>query len=158
MICNTKKYIGYLGKTTEGRRHDYKMFKTEIPPSKKEKIKYFFLSKEKHPFINYEVWVDLGFLGIEKDYQGDIKAIVIPEKKPRKSKKNPNPQLTERQKADNRAKSRIRVKVENSICGAKRFGIVTQVFRNKDEILNDSAMEIVCGLWNLHLKLKDGFT
>ena len=126
------------------------MLKKEIPPKKNK-------NEIKHPFSNYELLVDLGFLGIEKDYKGDIEAIVIPEKKPRKSKQNPNPELTEKQKANNKSKSQIRVKVENSICGVKRFGVVTQTFRNKSEKFNDAVMEVACGLWNLHLKIKDDY-
>ena len=148
MICDESKKIGYLGPTTIGKNHDYGMLKKEIPPDKK---------KIKHPFSNYELLVDLGFLGIEKDYDGNIKSIVIPEKKPKKSKNNPNPKLTAEQKANNKTKSQIRIKVENSICGVKRFGVLTQTFRNKSEALNDAAMEIACGIWNLHLKLKSDF-
>ena len=117
------------------------MFKKELPATKTD-------------FNNYELWVDLGFLGIETDYKGNIKTIVIPEKKPRKSKKNPNPELTEKQKENNKAKSQIRIKVENAIGGAKRFGAVTQVFRNKKEEFNDAVMELACGIWNFHLDFK----
>ena len=122
------------------------MFKKELPPNQKVKTD--------HLFKDYELWVDLGFLGIETDYQGNIKSIVIPEKKPRKSKKDPKPQLTEEQKQSNKAKSQIRIKVENAIGGAKRFGAVTQVFRNKKEYFNDAVMEVACGLWNFHLDFK----
>ena len=146
VISNENKKIGYLGPTVSGKNHDYGMFKKELPPNKKAKSEHF--------LKNYELWVDLGFLGIETDYEGNIKAIVIPEKKPRKSKKNPKPALTEEQKERNKTKSRIRVKVENAIGGAKRFGAVVQVFRNKKEDFNDTVMEIACGLWNFHLDFK----
>jgi hypothetical protein len=126
------------------------MLKKEIPSNKKK-------DQIKHPFSDYELLVDLGFLGIEKDYDGNMKSIVIPEKRPRKSKKNPKPELTAEQKANNKAKSQIRIKVENSICGVKRFGILTQTFRNKSEVLNDTVIEVACGIWNLHLKLKGDF-
>lgn len=122
------------------------MFKKEIPPDKK--------GQADHLFKDYELLVDLGFLGIETDYQGNIKAIIIPEKKPRKSKKNPKPELTEKQKENNKVKSQIRIKVENAIGGVKRLGAVTQVFRNKKEDFNDAVMEIACGLWNFHLDFK----
>ena len=76
----------------------------------------------------------------------------------KKSKKNPNPQLTEEKKENNKSKSRIRIKVENAIGGVKRFGAVTQIFRNKKEEFNDSTMEVACGIWNLHLMLKANST
>lgn len=135
-----------MGPTVAGKTHDYGMFKKELPPNKKVKTD--------HLFKNYELWVDLGFLGIETDYEGNIKTIVIPEKKPRKSKKNPKPELTEKQQAKNKVKSQFRIKVENAIGGAKRFGAVAQVFRNKKEDFNDAVMEIACGLWNFHLDFK----
>jgi hypothetical protein len=122
------------------------MFKKELPPTPK-------LNTD-HLFKDYELWVDLGFLGIETDYQGNVKAVVIPEKKPRKSKKNPQPSLTPKQKKRNKVKSRFRVKVENAIGGAKRLGAITQVFRNKKEKFNDAVMEVACGLWNFHLDFK----
>ena len=125
------------------------MFKKELPPNKQVNAEHF--------FKNYELWVDLGFLGIETDYEGNIKTIVIPEKKPRKSKKNPKPELTEKQKAENKVKSQFRIKVENAIGGAKRFGAVSQIFRNKKEDFNDAVMEIACGLWNFHLDFKSDF-
>jgi len=56
--------------------------------------------------------------------------------------------------SENKIKSRIRVKVENAIGRAKRFGAVVQVFRNKKEDFNDAVMEIACGLWNFHLDFK----
>jgi len=143
IIANKDLYIGYLGPTVEGSRHDYRMFKEEFPPKLN--------NREIHPFILYKILVDLGYLGIEKDYAKCIDNIIIPDKKPRKSKKNPNPELTSKQKKENREKSQIRVRVENAICGSKRLGIVSQVFRNKSLEFNDLVMEISCSLWNFHL-------
>jgi len=123
------------------------MLKEEFPPELN--------SKGSHPFIIYKVLLDLGYLGIEKDYKNSIKEILIPDKKPRISKKNPKPELTKEQKEKNRSKSRIRVKIENAICGTKRMGIVSQVFRNKNLKLNDLVMEISCSLWSFYLKFKN---
>ena len=55
------------------------MLKQELPP-------------ELDWFTDINVRVDLGYLGIQADYRGD--QIEIPVKKPRKSKKNPNPHLS----------------------------------------------------------------
>jgi hypothetical protein len=41
-----------------------------------------------------EVWVDLGYQGIQSDYQGAM--IEIPHKKPRKSQANPAPEFRSR--------------------------------------------------------------
>ena len=66
--------------------------------------------------------MDLWFLWIVTDYGDQIKEIIIPEKKPRTSKENPEPKLTEEQKERNKNKSQLRVKVENAISWCKRFG------------------------------------
>src|ERR1041384_5849136 len=85
------KLIVFLGRTFSGHNHDYIMLKQELPPA----LDWF---------TDINVRVDLGYLGIQSDYRGD--QIDIPTKKPRKSKKNPNPQLSEEQRAANTALSR----------------------------------------------------
>ena len=74
------KFIVFLGRTFSGHNHDYLMLKQEFPP-------------EFDWFTDINVRVDLGYLGIQSDYKGD--QIDIPTRKPRKSKKNPNPQLND---------------------------------------------------------------
>lgn len=118
------------------------MFKEEFPPEKLKKM---------NPFELFKVLVDLGYIGIVKDYENLIKEIEIPHKKPRKSKKNPDPKLTKEQKEENKKISSIRIKVENAIGGSKRMGAVSQIFRNKAPEFNDLVMEIACSLWNYHL-------
>jgi len=65
------KFIVFLGRTFSGHNHDYLMLKQEFPP-------------ELDWFIDINVRVDLGYLGMQSDYKGD--RIDIPTKKPRKSK------------------------------------------------------------------------
>ena len=78
-----EKLIVFPGRTFSGHNHDYSMLKQEFPP-------------ELDWFADLHVRVDLGYLGIPADYRSD--RIEIPTKKPRKSKKNPNPQLSDAQK------------------------------------------------------------
>ena len=78
----------------------------------------------------------------------------IPFKKPYKTEKNPDPQLTPEQKEHNKSVSKIRVKVENAIAGIKRYYILVQKFRNKSTLLWDKAIFLAAGLWNL----KKGFS
>jgi DDE superfamily endonuclease len=92
------------------------MLKQEFPP-------------ELDWFTDINVRVDLGYLGIQADYKGD--RIEIPTKKPRKSKKNLNPQLSDEQKATNRALSQVRIFIEHAIGGMKRYNILVHVFRNR---------------------------
>ena len=100
-------------------------------------------------FIDLKVRVDLGYLGIKSDYRGD--QIDIPTKKPRKSQKNPNPQLSEEQRAANTAVSRIRIFIEHAIGGMKRYNILVYCFRNRKADFEDDAIGVCAGLWNFVL-------
>ena len=130
------KFIVFLGRTFSGHNHDYSMLKQELPP-------YF------DWFTDLNVLVDLGYLGIQSDYRGD--QIEVPHKKPRKSKKNLSPQLSEEQKAMNKALSQIRIFVEHAIGGMKRYNILVHRFRNHKENFEDDVIGICAGLWNLVL-------
>ena len=130
------KFIVFLGRTFSGHNHDYSMLKQELPP-------------ELDWFIDINVWVDLGYLGIQSDYRGE--QIEVPNKKPRKSKKNPNPELSDEQKVANRALSQVRIFIEHAIGGMKRYNILVHVFRNRKADFEDDAVGICAGLWNLVL-------
>jgi hypothetical protein len=83
-MSTLSKYILFVGRTSTGRDRDYTMLKQELPP-------------DEPWFDGLQVLVALGYLGMPKGYDSDN--ISLPFKKPRKSKKNPNPQLTDDQKA-----------------------------------------------------------
>lgn len=100
-------------------------------------------------FSDLEVWVDLGYQGMQSDYAGDL--LEIPHKKPRKSKKNPHPELTAEQRAENQAVSHVRIFIEHAIGGMKRFNILVQRFRNRKDNFEDDSVGICAGLWNLTL-------
>src|SRR6266487_5136172 len=100
------KLIVFLGRTFSGHNHDYTMLKQEFPP-------------EVDWFTDLHVRVDLGYLGIKSDYHGD--QIDIPTKKPRKSQKNPNPQLSDEQRAAKTALSRVRIFIEHAIGGMNAY-------------------------------------
>jgi DDE superfamily endonuclease len=91
----------------------------------------------------------LGYLGIQADYRGD--QIEIPVKKPRKSKKNPNPQLSAVQKAANTALSQVRIFVEHAIGGMKRYNILVHGFRNHKAHFEGDVIGVCAGLWNFVL-------
>jgi hypothetical protein len=61
-------------------------------------------------------------------------------------------ELTDDAKAWNRIVSGFRVLVEHAIGGVKRFGIVSDKFRNRKDGFDDKVMVISCGLWIYHLK------
>lgn len=135
-MSSVEKVILFLGSTFTGRNHDYNMLKQEFPPG--------------HDwFDDLNVLVDLAYLGMSKDYCGEN--ILLPHKKPRKSKKNPVTHLTDEQKAENRALSSIRIFVENAIGGIKRYNILVHRFRNHKPNFDDDVIGICAGLWNFSL-------
>src|SRR5438093_10002253 len=130
------KLIVFLGRTFSGHNHDYTMLKQELPP-------------EVDGCTDLKVRVDLGYLGIKSDYRGD--RIDIPTKKPRKSQKNPNPQLSDAQKAANKILSQVRIFIEHAIGGMKRYNILVHGFRNRKADFEDDAIGVCAGLWNFVL-------
>ncbi len=136
MISTVEKVTLFLGCTFTGKNHDYGMLKEEFSP-------------EEEWFTNFQVWVDLGYMGIAKDYCGEN--IFIPHKKPRKSKKKPVIELTNAQKIENRALSKVRIFVENAIGGIKRYNILVHRFRNHKTNFDDDVIGICAGLWNFSI-------
>ena len=57
MISTVEKVILFLGHTFTGKNHDYGMLKKEFLP-------------EEDWFTDFQVWVDLGYMGIAKDGVG----------------------------------------------------------------------------------------
>ena len=74
--------------------------------------------------------------------------IIQPKKKPR------GRELTEAEKENNRAISKIRVRIEHVIGGVKRYRIVKDKLRNWKENFRDQVMETCCGLHNFRLNFR----
>lgn len=127
----------FLGSTHEGSVHDFSMLKTDCP---KEQV------IDNELFINSILWADLGYQGILKLYES--LRIEIPHKRPRKTKKNPEPELTKEQKEYNSYVSATRIKVENSIGGIKISKIVSDRFRGRKEGWEDDVMIAATALYN----------
>jgi DDE superfamily endonuclease len=137
VISEPGKKILFLSDTVPGSIHDYALCKIEFPP-------------DQPWFKKVEIEVDLGFQGIVTDYPYAC-AIRIPYKKPRKSKNNPNPVLTERQKKHNRTLAITRVAVEHAIGGMKSFHSLVHRARNHLMPLLDTFIHLGAGLWNFKL-------
>jgi len=136
IISTVTKWIIFVGKTFSGHEHDLAILKTELSPE--------------HPwFETIHALLDLGYQGVVDAYQTDN--MKIPHKKPRKSKKRPQTQLTDAQKAENQALSRVRIFVENAIAGIKRFNILVHAFRSRKANMKDDAIALCAALWNLLL-------
>ena len=131
MLGDTKKRIRFLSEAYCGSVHDYAILKTEMPPD------------NRIWFDTHHLHVDLGFLGIVKDYPAA--QISIPFKK---SKNNP---LTNCQKNANKQKSSIRVRIEHSIGGFKRYRFLSDRLRCRDIDLYNLVAGVCAGLWNFCL-------
>lgn len=122
-----RKRVLVLSKAREGRLHDKKFHdQDDIAGSVPDEI---------------PIELDLGFLGVDKQYDH----IHIPHKKPRGG------DLSQEQKADNRALSQSRVVCENAFSGVKRYGAVSGIYRNRIEDFDDHLMLTSAGLWNFYL-------
>ena len=86
---------------------------------------------------------------MQSDSQGD--RIAIPTRKPRQSKKPPNPPWSEEQTAAKTAWSRGRIFIEHALGGMKRSNILVHTFRHRLEHCEDDVIGIGAGLWNLVL-------
>lgn len=130
-MTTKKKRIKYLSEAYCGADHDYAVLKSELPP------------EDRLWFDEHYLHVDLGFLGINKDYK--IERISIP------FKKSKNKELSEEQKIQNRQKSSIRVKVEHSIGGFKRYRFLSDRLRCRNIQLYNLVAGVCAGLWNFCL-------
>lgn len=92
------------------------------------------------------LWKDTGFQG----YEPPNTCCFQPKKKP------PKGELTDDEKATNRRYSRVRVRVEHAIGGAKVFHIARDVFRNRRDNYVDVVFETACGLhnWRIRSRMK----
>lgn len=129
-MANTQRRILFLSYAYYGCCHDYRMLKEEFDP------------EQGSWFDEHECLVDLGFLGMAKDYH---EAIQIPHKR------KPKQELSEEHKAINRAISKIRIRIEHSIGGMKRFRILADRLRMRSVIRYNQVAGICAGLWNFLL-------
>ena len=138
LLSDKATWIYYVSELYDGKNVDMGILKKEFAP-------------QKSWFKNHKVLFDLGFVGVEKLYK--FKELIIGEKKPRKSKKNPKPKLTKEQKEKNQKISRERIFVEHAIGKMKRFRILKNRCRIKCQKLKNRIIGICAGLWNYQLTL-----
>lgn len=128
---DAKKRVLFVSPSKGGRRHDKHLLDkagwlSGIPPGT-------------------TLWVDTGFQGIEHNLDKNVEIM-----RPEKRKKGESLSLV--QKQNNKAISSLRMIVENAIGGIKRFGALTQLYRNKNG-QDDKFFLIAAALWNFHLLL-----
>ena len=129
LVVNEKKEILIMTQTKSARRHDKRLA---------DKISLF-----EHVPEEVALWVDTGFQGVLKQHLNTL----IPKKATR------GKPLTYEEKQENKIISSFRVVVEHAIAGIKRFKSYADIWRNKIVGLDDKMMRIVCGLWNLHIRM-----
>ena len=137
VVTTLQRKILFLFCFVAGSVHDYTLMKSTFD----SKSPWFYKAK---------VWLDLGFHGAV-DYYGNKSRIILPHKKPRKSKNNPEPKLTDAQVEYNRQHARTRISVEHAIGGMKSFHCLTHRIRNHLDSIIDSIFWIPAGLWNLKI-------
>lgn len=94
-------------------------------------------------FATLRVRVDLGFLGMEKDYK--CQELFIPHKKPKKQ------ELTGEQKEENKELARKRIVVEHALAGLKRYRILSDRLRLHNFATYNVILGVCAGLWNYYL-------
>ena len=136
-VSTRHRHILFLFCFFAGSHHDYALMKKVFNP----KLKWFH---------QVNVWLDLGFQGAAREY-GSNSQIILPHKRPKKSKNNPKPKLTAAQVKHNQAHARIRVAVEHAIGGMKAFHCLTHRIRNHLTSLIEYLFWLPAGLWNLKI-------
>ena len=89
-------------------------------------------------FEQHRIRVDLGFQGIEKDYQ--CQEVCLPHKKPKKQ------ELTVEQKEENKELARKRVRIEHALGGLKRYRILSDRLRLRNYATYDVILGVCAGL------------
>jgi DDE superfamily endonuclease len=130
ILRNPQRKVLYVSYCWIGKTHDYRMFKQEFPP-------------DQGWFKNFRVRVDLGFLGIEKDYV--CQELHVPHKKKKKQ------ELDAAQKLENKLCASERITVEHAIGGMKRYRILSDRLRVHDVELYNDILGVCAGLWNFYL-------
>ena len=129
-ITNKEKKIKYLSNCHCGAMHDYRILKERFIP-------------QKNWFKHHHLHVDLGFLGIAKDYL--YEKLSIPHKK------LPKQDLTDEQKLENKEMGAQRILVEHSIGGLKRFRVLSDRLRIYSLDLYDKILCACAASWNFYL-------
>jgi DDE superfamily endonuclease len=118
---------------------------TRLLTRKEKGMTIYSVYKEDHPVIPKEVVtvVDLGYLGIEKDFPEQLSALPC--------KKKINQSLSGEEKEYNKSHSKERIVIEHTIiCRLKKYRILADVFRNKLKKYN-KVSDIVAGLVNYRI-------
>ena len=127
LMVNNRGYILHKAAHEKGRRHDYAVYKKDRPITPTQVVTV----------------VDLGYLGVEKDFPEQLSAL------PHKKKRNQE-ELSQEEKEYNKIHSKKRIIVEHTISRLKKYRIMSDIFRNKLRKY-DKVLDIVSGLVNYRI-------
>jgi hypothetical protein len=96
-------------------------------------------------FDNYILWLDSGFQGFDDHYQTKILHLSLRRKRAKKGEKS---QLTQQQIIYNRSVAKERIYIEHAIGGMKRYRILYNRIRIKNDNIIDQIINVTAGLWN----------
>lgn len=139
VLTDRRTWFYYVSMLYAGSQVDMGILKKEFPP-------------HQGWFRLFKVLFDLGFIGVDKLYE--FRELIIGFRKPRRSKKNPEPELTDAQKAYNKIVSSKRIYVEHAIGKMKIFRILKNRCRLKCADTKNKIIGVCAGLWNHKLSLK----
>jgi hypothetical protein len=122
------KRVLVLTKAREGKVHDKRLHD-------EDEIAGFIPTK-------IPIQVDSGVQGFQADYQN----VELPHKKPRGG------ELTGVEIVENRQLSQSRVVCEHAFGGIKRYGAISDIYRNRKPNFDDHLMLTATGLWNFYLE------
>jgi hypothetical protein len=125
-MVNNHGYVIHKTNHKRGCRHDYNIYKNNHPVTPKQVVNV----------------VDLGYLGIEKDFPEQLSS--IPQRKKR------NLDLSAEEMGYNKIHSKKRIVIEHAICRLKKYRILADVFRNRLKKHN-KVSDIVAGLINYRI-------
>ncbi len=126
-MVNNRGYIIHKIGYKKGRRHDYDVYKKNHRITPKEVVNV----------------VDLGYLGIEKDYPEQLSEL------PHKKNRNQH-EFSQEEKEYNKIHSKKRILIEHTISRLKKYRIMSDIFRNKLRKYN-KVLDIVAGLVNYRI-------
>ena len=138
VITNIERLFLYLGPAQKGKMHDLSMLREEDPDLGliTDRAKSHTTPRDKRPVI----LSDLGYKKIQEHYPGATHK--QPHKKPHGG------ELTKRQKQDNRAISKKRIRVEHAIGKLKRYAVLATPFDGTVKRF-DLTISVLSGLANL---------
>jgi len=126
MVNNRGFIIHKANHHKKGKRHDYDVYKKDHPVIPKQVVNV----------------IDLGYLGIEKDFPQQLSALPC--------KKKRNCELSAEEKDYNTSHSKKRIVIEHTICRLKKYRILSDIFRNRLRKY-DRISDIVAGLVNYRI-------